>query len=246
MNLVRGNAMKKLLLGTAMAMATVTGAVAADLALVKVPTPVWGWTGCYVGANVGAGFSRIPTSDVTTAPPTDTGTITNSGIVGGGQVGCDYQLADRWVVGVEGEFEAANISGSAIIPGSAPAIPFESRIPWIVTATARLGYLFAPETLVYARGGGAWSRYNLEIDFQPPPIAKATDNRSGWTVGAGVEQKFWPNVSGFVEYNYLDFGVRTVPFLPVGSAPHAVAENIHEVLVGLNFRFGGAPTATRY
>jgi outer membrane immunogenic protein len=237
--------MKKLLLGTVMAMATAASAPAADL-LVKAPppAPVWSWTGCYLGTNVGAGFSRIPTSDVTTNPPTDTGTITNSGVVGGGQVGCDIQ-ADRWVFGVEGEFEAANIGGSVIVPGSAPNIGFESRIPWIVIA-ARLGYLFAPETLVYARGGGAWSRDNLEIDFQPPPIAKATDNRSGWTIGAGVEQKFWPNVSGFVEYNYLDFGARTVQFSPIGSAPHAIAENIHEVLVGLNFRFGGAPTATRY
>src|ERR1700674_4174099 len=133
MNLVRGNAMKKLLLGTAMAMAIVAGAAAADLpvkAPMPAPPPVWGWTGCYVGANVGAGFSRIATSDVTTTPPTDTGTITNSGIVGGGQVGCDYQFSDHWVVGVEGEFEAGNISCSVIVPGSAPAIPFESRYTW--------------------------------------------------------------------------------------------------------------------
>jgi outer membrane immunogenic protein len=201
-------------------------------------TPVWSWTGCYVGANVGAGFSRIATNDLRT----DTGTITNPGVVGGGQVGCDVQ-AGRWVFGVAGEFEAANIAGSVIDPTT--NFPFESRIRWLATATGRLGYLFAPSTLVYARGGGAWSRDNLEIVIPPPPLSTATDNRSGWTVGAGIEQRFWSNLSGFVEYNYLDFGTKTVRFFPV--FPHAVAENVHEVLVGLNFRFGGdTPTATRY
>jgi len=234
--------MKKFLLGTAMAMATVAGAAAADLD-VKAPTPVWNWTGCYVGANVGAGFSWLSVTDVPMGPPPAV-TVTNAGIVGGGQVGCDYQFSGRWVIGVAGGLEAGNISGSALFP--ATGVPFESRIPWIATATARLGFLFAPSTLVYVRGGGAWSRDNLENDSFTPSNT-ATDNRSGWTIGAGVEHRFWHNVSGFVEYNYLDFGNKTVPFLPVGSDSQLIAENVHEVLIGLNFRFGGdAPIAARY
>jgi outer membrane immunogenic protein len=235
--------MKKLLLGTAISMAMVVGAAAADLApAYKAPEPVQSWTGCYIGANVGAGFSYIPTVDATTSPPTLL-TITNPGFVGGGQVGCDYQFYGRWVFGLGGEFEAANISGSVVYP--ATSLPFESKIPWIATATARLGFLFAPSTLVYARGGAAWSRDILENDSSTPSMT-ATDNRMGWTIGAGVEQRFWSNVSGFIEYNYIDFGNRTVPFAPVGSDPLTIGENIHEVLIGLNFRFGDAPIATRY
>jgi outer membrane immunogenic protein len=243
MNLAGGNAMKKLLLGTAMSMAMVASATAADL-FVKAPpppAPVWSWTGCYVGGNVGGGFSRIVTTD-NAIPPNDTGTQYNPGVVGGGQVGCDVQVDQHWVFGVAGEFEAANIAGSAVIPGT--TFPIESRIRWLGTVTGRVGFLFFPTTMAYVRGGGAWSRDNLEIDIPPPPLSTATDNRSGWTVGGGLEQRFWSNVSGFVEYNYLDFGRRTLQFAPV--SPHIISERVQEVLVGLNFRFGGAPGPTRY
>ncbi len=34
-----------------------------------------------------------------------------SGVVGGGQVGCNYQFAPSWVIGIEGDGEAANVKG---------------------------------------------------------------------------------------------------------------------------------------
>ena len=34
-----------------------------------------------------------------------------SGVLGGGQVGCNYQLAPNWVIGIEGDGEAASIKG---------------------------------------------------------------------------------------------------------------------------------------
>src|SRR5580658_3391992 len=115
-NLVRGSAMKKLLLGTAMSMAVAAGAAAADLDF-KAPPPMRSWTGCFVGGNVGAGFSWISDTDVPAGPPPQV-VITNPGFVGGGQVGCDVQFYGRWVIGAAGEFEAAGINGSAIIPAT--------------------------------------------------------------------------------------------------------------------------------
>jgi outer membrane immunogenic protein len=215
-----------------MSMAIVAAAPAADLA-VKAPEPVWSWTGCYIGANFGGASARIATSDVTTNPPTDTGTMYNPGMLGGGQVGCDVQ-AGRFVFGVEGEFDGANISGTVIDFNT--GLPSSSRIKWLATATGRLGYLFGAGTLAYARGGGAWSRDSLDIDAATPPFT-ATDNRSGWTAGAGIEQRFLPNVYGFVEYNFIEFGSKRLQFTPV--FPHSISENIQEILVGINFRFGG-------
>jgi len=34
------------------------------------------------------------------------------GVLGGGQVGCDYQFAPNWVIDIEGDGEAANIKGN--------------------------------------------------------------------------------------------------------------------------------------
>src|SRR5579864_9230462 len=57
-----------LLLGTAMSLAMVAGASAADLAPMYMkappPPPVSSWTGCYVGGNVGGGWSHVSNSEV--------------------------------------------------------------------------------------------------------------------------------------------------------------------------------------
>ena len=89
-------------------------------------------------------------------------------------------------------------------------------------------------------------RDNADVAVTTPFLVAApgTENRSGWTVGGGIEHKFWSNMSAFVEYNYLDFGTKNVTFTGVGAfagqtVTVAAKENIQEVLVGLNFRFGG-------
>ncbi|MGP0095213.1 MAG: outer membrane protein [Xanthobacteraceae bacterium] len=228
--------MKKLLLGTAVSLTMAAGASAADLPVYTKAPPAWSWSGCYIGANVGGGWSQLNANDSVTAAAL--ATINGSGVVGGGQVGCDYQFARGWVIGVEGEFEAADITGSS--NGVA------SKIPWLTTATARLGYAVAPATLLYVRGGGAWSTDDIT---GTPLVATATgtDNRSGWTVGGGIEHKLWSNISGFVEYNYVDFGTKNVTLTNTATVP-SVKENVQEVLVGLNFRFGGpgGPIVTKY
>ena len=34
-----------------------------------------------------------------------------NGVLGGGQIGCNYQFAPNWVVGIEGDGEATGIKG---------------------------------------------------------------------------------------------------------------------------------------
>src|SRR5579871_5718946 len=91
-----GVGMKKLLLGTAMSLAMVAGASAADL-YTKAPPPP-SWTGCFIGANIGGGWSNNDVASSTVSPLFFPGGVAivsanGSGIVGGGQIGCDYQFA---------------------------------------------------------------------------------------------------------------------------------------------------------
>jgi outer membrane immunogenic protein len=45
-------------------------------------------------------------------------------------------------------------------------------------------------------------------------------NRSGWTVGGGLEWMFAPGLSVFGEFNYMDFGSRNVNFVKApGTVP---------------------------
>jgi outer membrane immunogenic protein len=55
-----------------------------------------------------------------------------------------------------------------------------------------------------------------------------------------VEWAFWDNWSVKLEYDYLDFGSRTVTFNDplLGAANISVSQRINEVKLGVNYRFG--------
>ena len=122
--------MRKLLFATVAALAaTIAGpAVAADLPL-KAETPFaerFTWTGCYLGGHVGGGFAHKDITDPVQlvqdsflGPGTTTGVTTASptanGAVIGGQIGCDYQFAPSWVIGIEGSASGSTMKGSTIV-----------------------------------------------------------------------------------------------------------------------------------
>jgi outer membrane immunogenic protein len=90
------------------------------------PTPIYNWTGFYVGGNIGVSFGRANT-DFNVAPVTATFTIgTSSGIfstpgfagsheitepsgfIGGGQIGYNWQFSPIWVAGLEADIQGAD------------------------------------------------------------------------------------------------------------------------------------------
>jgi outer membrane immunogenic protein len=72
-------------------------AAAADMYVKAAPpAPVYfSWTGCYVGGDVGGAWSSQDVSN--TSPPVlfqapVTASVSESGVIGGGYVGCNYQF----------------------------------------------------------------------------------------------------------------------------------------------------------
>jgi outer membrane immunogenic protein len=232
--------MKKLVIGTAISLAMVGGAAAADLPpapAYKAPPPAWSWTGCYVGGNVGGGWTN--TSFFDPIALLNDGTANGSGVVGGGQVGCDYQVSS-FVFGVQGLFDGTGITGSGQQPNG--LVTNSSTIPWLATLTGRIGFTAMPSMLVYAKGGGAWVRDNITGTLTGfGPISNSSYNPSGWTVGGGLEWMFARNWSVFLEYDYLGFGTKTATFnnlvLPPATFPISVTQNVQMAIVGVNFRF---------
>jgi outer membrane immunogenic protein len=96
-------------------------AMAADVAppLYKIPAPITSRSSCYVGADAGAAWSS---QDLTNAAPLAfdqagvVGTINGAGPVGGGYAGCNFRVAPAWVVGIEGDFSATHLGGTANAP----------------------------------------------------------------------------------------------------------------------------------
>ena len=93
-----------------------TPVFAADMALKAPPTPVapgWSWTGFYIGAEGGYAWGTSNQSFTGLGGGT-TGNYNIRGGAGGGTVGFNYQFDPRWVLGLEGDFSAANIKGSTL------------------------------------------------------------------------------------------------------------------------------------
>lgn len=255
--------MKTLLLASAAVI--VSGAVhAADLpARMPAKAPLmapasFSWTGCYIGAHAGAGwshhtdFSDSPGSTII-APTGDVVRVdSGADFIGGGQIGCDYQFATNWVAGLAGDFSWANIEGQTSDPffaGKTPGVPLSlhSRTDFIASATGRLGYAW-DHFLLYGKGGAAWSHNKYQVNNFACVIfvscnTSADETRSGWTAGGGIEWAFAPNWSALVEYDHYGFGeTRSLTFTDPahGSAIFNVkAPSFDVVKVGVNFRFGG-------
>ncbi|MGO9633986.1 MAG: outer membrane protein [Steroidobacteraceae bacterium] len=67
-----------------------------------------------------------------------------------------------------------------------------------------------------------------------------TDSRFGWTIGIGTEWMVYGGWSMFFEYNYLDFGTRSVTFSDpnLGSNNFSVTKQFNVFTLGVNYRFG--------
>jgi outer membrane immunogenic protein len=259
------------IVGTALLSLVVSPAFAADLPVKARPMApaavvAYNWTGCYIGGNVGAGWVRDEQTRIGTTAGVvlndNFGSGTHTDFIGGGQVGCDYQFASNWVIGVQGMVNFGSNTERHNIPitfFSAAGVPLtfaeETTLKNTVTATARLGYLFAPQFLGYVKGGAAWARVDHANFLVAPAVSlseTASGTRTGWTVGGGVEWMFAQGWSAFGEFNYLDFGTRDITFT---SAPGAVgAASIirtklteSQALFGLNYKFGWAgPVVAKY
>lgn len=258
--------MKNFALGMLAAVAMTGTAVAADMAprYTKAPPPapimVYNWTGCYIGGNVGGGWARTSQDRVgiinvgPVNPATPYGSSEGNDFVGGGQIGCDYQFAGNWVVGIQGMYDYSRINSSHAITAF-PTFTSTIKTKDIYTVTGRVGYLFTPQLLGYVKGGGAWATADYAV-YQPGGILLSETaygvNRSGWTVGGGLEWMFAPGWSVFGEYNYMDFGRKDVAFV---TAPVAVGNpdlvrtklEVSTALVGVNYKFNfGGPVVAKY
>ena len=136
---------KNVVISTAAAAALVfcASAHAADLP-VKAPraapmvAPAFSWTGCYIGAQVGYGWAKTDHSFDNGAP---SDTSNPHGILGGGHLGCNYQIA-TWVVGVEGDFEAADVKDGDFVNLTGGTSAGSSKMKWDGSVRGRFGFAF--------------------------------------------------------------------------------------------------------
>jgi outer membrane immunogenic protein len=236
--------------------------------------PVYSWTGCYVGAHVGYGWGRaeINESNVSVGPGGSanlTSTLESDGAIYGGQIGCNYQFegggfANKWVVGIQGDFAGTSIRGSvgdplndylATVPAATGTLGMKTN--WLASITGRLGATaWNNRALFYVKGGVAWAQNEWDVSasgycaFYVNPYggcinSALRDRRTGGTAGAGIEWVIWPTApswTALVEYNYYRFNgsgperLVGVTFTLPGNAITPRNFDIQIIKVGVNYK----------
>jgi outer membrane immunogenic protein len=231
--------MKKFILVAALTTAATCSASAADLkARPQAPvysTPIYSWTGFYIGGFVGGAFGG--NSGFSTNFPGDVvGTRTDSAFFGGGTFGYNWQVSPNWVFGIEGDIGGLS-NNNRTFTDTVTGRSISVNNDWLASVTGRLGYTWGPG-LVYVKGGAAFRDGGGVNAFNivPGDIVASSRDDTGYTIGGGFEYMFAPAWSAKVEYQYYNFGNTSLAF---GPDPTLVSyrTDIHTVKGGLNYHF---------
>jgi len=206
-------------------------ATAAPVYTASAPTPVFNWTGWYLGVNAGADWTGSDRTTVVSAPGTFFGSCTvclanfaalgnqqlnTSGFTGGVQGGYNWQSSNL-LLGIEVDFESFRSAGATTAAGtfnplnsSHAAITTTTSTNWLFTARPRLGILTG-NWLFYGTGGLAITElkagWNSSITIGPDSESASTSTtKVGWAVGGGIESALPGNWTVGAEYIYASFG----------------------------------------
>jgi opacity protein-like surface antigen len=186
-----------------------TRAATSPAALYKAsPAPI-AWTGIYAGANLGAGFGRANWSDP--FAPTSIGDQDQlGGAIAGGQAGANYQIG-AVVYGLEAASSWAQLTGTATCFAGNPNQTIAgqdcgTKVGALAFVTGRIGYA-VDRTLYYAKAGPALGHSTFQLNFAgaaPGQVTTSAANRSGFTIGGGIEHALTREWSIVGEYKYVD------------------------------------------
>jgi outer membrane immunogenic protein len=215
------------------------------------------WTGFYIGAHAGYGFSD---SDTEVFPlPNETlflarGNVLEpapEGVFGGVQVGYNHQFG-AFVVGVEADLSAGDLDGSddepligtngLVFPGG--FIEAHQDTNWFGSFRGRLGFVPQCRLLLYATGGLAIGDidYSANLSRLSQYPVSFSDTKIGWTAGAGAEIAITKRWSLKTEFLYYGFGDETIIGQPTPANPpftvrYDFSTSFYTVNAGLNFHF---------
>src|SRR5262245_52459276 len=153
---------------------------------------VYGWTGLYVGGNVGGVWARGLDSTNFLDPALTVGNVfeglrsnpqanafRNTALMGGIHAGYNWQMA-RLVFGVEADVDwtgrkiefcrhlypsdtSSTCSDGSLGVKDVGFLPFKEKTEWLGSARGRLGYAWE-RVMIYGTGGAAWGKIDTSIN----------------------------------------------------------------------------------
>lgn len=244
-----------------------TGSPTAMQASVFTAPRSFDWTGFHIGVNGGYGMGAHDYPiDATIGGSSVTGkaAMDASGFLAGAQIGYDLQLSNRIVVGLEADFDWADINGTLSLGGAASiggvplgtaAAAVGTRLDHMGTVRGRIGYAVRDPWLVYATAGWAHGATTTSAGASVPGLFTGGLSRkldhSGWAAGLGTEFAVTPNLTVRAEYMHVDFSSETLMALTLlGAAARIKVDPSYDLVrVGVNYKFdfgGSSPVSAKY
>jgi outer membrane immunogenic protein len=238
-----------------------------EVAPAPAPTCDYSWTGFYLGVNVGYGWGNADTrfeflpSEAAFDALNEKHDADPDGVIGGGQIGFNWEWNKWLILGVETDFQGSDMNGSKtsspVLDSAGAPLPFPTalftreRTDWFGTFRGRIGFSPWCRLLVYGTGGLAYGDVHYTGDgfFNPGLFFQEFTSHSrtnvGWTAGGGLEYALTRHWSIKAEYLYYDLGDHgstgneTVNGLP--NPPFGIHYNwetqANIVRGGINYKF---------
>jgi outer membrane immunogenic protein len=251
--------MKKIFLACVAAISFASGAQSADLGVPRggldtvVVAPSFNWTGFYAGAHIGLNSLSGRYTYLTTPLPAPIDALAGQqfsrsagGVLGGVQIGYNWQAAPNLVVGLEGAVSLSSARSNFQRPPTVTQFgaPDNFRIAntFLGNVAVRVGYA-AGRALIFGKFGLAVGTFSFrEADPALAPEANYNVTRAGLLLGVGAEYAIMQNVTISAEYNYNYFGSFATRTTGLAFDIRTRAD-VHVGKISINYLFSTGPAA---
>jgi len=208
------------------------------------------WSGFYIGGHGGGAISQDRWADPYGATlraglvnvPGFGDTIHGTGALGGAQAGVNWQN-ERWVLGIQGDWSAADLRGENTCFSGLGGLNCQHIIRSVASVAARAGIAWN-RVLAYAKVGGAEATidYMLLGDTGGPSRGydRATVTAWGWTAGGGLEYALTDHWTTMCEFEHIDLGNIEVSFpavVRIRNQNPRIRQTIDAFKLGVNYKF---------
>jgi opacity protein-like surface antigen len=157
------------------------------------PSPIFTWTGFYVGANFGHAWGANSAIQLSSANLVDLTTqhlgeasargasgnavARLNGLFAGGQIGYNWQFAEQFIAGLEADIQGAGVDGGGGLFNvtAAKSLPLafavtsasvRRNLEFISMLRGRFGFAATPTLLLYVTGGVAYGRARTRVELE--------------------------------------------------------------------------------
>ena len=213
------------------------------------------WTGFYSGVQLSYDLGKFSYDDANVTETRETNNlflddnrnpINGQGGLIGIQLGYDWQVSSKYVVGAVADYGLTSLSGKTCILNCDGdyGSDMNADMKSLATLRARGGYVTG-KTLYYATGGAAIA--SIEGVYGNKVFGGVSDYRAnthavGYSLGLGLEHQFTSHISAGLEYLHLFFPDQTIEYshqFEDIKANYAIDSHVEMDVVraSLNYRF---------